>query len=671
MNRFVRAGVVGCVVLAGLHVSSGSAAAQVAVDGYWRLGEDDPGAAAGALGAATTVDRSGRGMHLARVGAPTYSATVPQPGPGSALAVSFPGGSRYEGPIVTSAIDNVGIEAWVRPAAIRAQMIAYNGTSGPNGFGLYQNHTSFALLYGGVVLHNFAPVQLNQWTNLAVVRANGVTTAYVNGVLVMSGAIGGPHAATGLMHIGGNSGPSTGEAFVGLVDEVRVFRFGAGQFHPAHLLVNQQPGPPIANAGADFSVNEQQPLVTLDGAGSAAPWGGTLTYAWTQLPGTTPVHLSNATGPRASFTAPDVAAGGETLSFVLTVTANGRSATDTVSVTVVNVNHAPVAEAGPDQWVAEGAPVTLQGERSFDVDTDPFSHAWVQVGGNVAVELAGADTANPTFTAPYVDTGGAPGVVATLVFELRVDDGFPADAPAPGYTLASVTSRVTVHVTNVNNAPAARPGDALTVDENTPVALNGSASSDPDGDALAYTWEEVGGATVILDGATTPTPSFTAPFVGPGGRDLSFRLTVTDGYGGSASAIVTVHVQNVNDPPLASAARPTTSVLWPPNHGMVMVGITGVTDPDNNATITITGVTQDEPTNGLGDGDTAVDAVINPDGTVLLRAERSGKGDGRVYRITFTASDAEGSADGAVTVTVPHSAKRPAVDSGQRFNSTR
>jgi chitinase len=130
-------------------------------------------------------------------------------------------------------------------------------------------------------------------------------------------------------------------------------------------------------------------------------------------------------------------------------------------------------------------------------------------------------------------------------------------------------------------------------------------------------------------------------------------------------------VQNTNDPPLASAARPTIASLWPPNHGMVLVGITGVTDPNNNATITITGVTQDEPTNGLGDGDTAIDAVINVNGTVLLRAERSGKGDGRVYRVSFTASDFEGSTSGVVIVTVPHSVKKPAIDSGGTFDSTR
>ncbi len=156
-----------------------------------------------------------------------------------------------------------------------------------------------------------------------------------------------------------------------------------------------------------------------------------------------------------------------------------------------------------------------------------------------------------------------------------------------------------------------------------------------------------------------------------GGADLTFQVTVSDGYdNGTATGTVVVHVQNENDPPLASAARPTVASLWPPSHQLVAVGIVGVTDANNSVTITITGVTQDEPTNGLGDGDTGVDAIINPDGTVLLRAERDGRGDGRVYRISFTASDLEGSSSGVVTVTVPHSPQKPALDSGGSFNST-
>ena len=57
--------------------------------------------------------------------------------------------------------------------------------------------------------------------------------------------------------------------------------------------------------------------------------------------------------------------------------------------------------------------------------------------------------------------------------------------------------------------------------------------------------------------------------------------------------------------------RADVPVLWPPDHRMIEVHILGVVDAENNATITINSVPQDEPTNGLGDGDTPVDATTH------------------------------------------------------------
>jgi hypothetical protein len=86
--------------------------------------------------------------------------------------------------------------------------------------------------------------------------------------------------------------------------------------------------------------------------------------------------------------------------------------------------------------------------------------------------------------------------------------------------------------------------------------------------------------------------------------------------------------------------------------------------------ITILGVTQDEPLNGLGDGDTAPDAAIQGD-TVFLRAERKGNGNGRVYRIYFRAQGAGGECTGSVSVCVPKDQKKGTVciDDGQTYDS--
>lgn len=129
-----------------------------------------------------------------------------------------------------------------------------------------------------------------------------------------------------------------------------------------------------------------------------------------------------------------------------------------------------------------------------------------------------------------------------------------------------------------------------------------------------------------------------------------------------------------NEPPDCSAAAASLAELWPPNHKFRNVTVNGVTDPDGDVvTITITGVSQDEPLNGLGDGNTCPDAVIGA-GSVDLRAERTGTSkDGRVYHVAFTADDGNGGkCKGSVTVCVPHD-QRPGhvcVDQGPLYDST-
>jgi len=224
-----------------------------------------------------------------------------------------------------------------------------------------------------------------------------------------------------------------------------------------------------------------------------------------------------------------------------------------------------------------------------------------------------------------------------------------------------------------NLAPVADAGPDDTVDEGTLVTLDASASWDPDADLLTYDWMQVSGTPVNLSDAASATPSFTAPQVGPGGETLVFLLVVDDGNGGFDDDEVVITIQNVVLPPICELAHPSNAALWPPRHKLMPISILGISDPQQGAIqITILQVTQDEPVNGLGDGDTGPDAMIQGS-TVLLRAERSGKGNGRVYRITFRArNDLGATCTGSVQVYVPHSQPSTiaAVDDGQIFDST-
>jgi hypothetical protein len=115
-----------------------------------------------------------------------------------------------------------------------------------------------------------------------------------------------------------------------------------------------------------------------------------------------------------------------------------------------------------------------------------------------------------------------------------------------------------------------------------------------------------------------------------------------------------------NSPPDCADAYPSRDTLWPPNHKFVAVDIFGVTDADGDpVTITIDGITHDEPEDGAGDGSFAPDSRGVGSSTAELRAERDGSGDGREYVISFTATDdSGGECSGEVTVAVPKSKRK-------------
>ena len=125
------------------------------------------------------------------------------------------------------------------------------------------------------------------------------------------------------------------------------------------------------------------------------------------------------------------------------------------------------------------------------------------------------------------------------------------------------------------------------------------------------------------------------------------------------TAMDTATKEWINLPPVCSDVVLDVTSLWPPNHELRTITASGATDPDIGGTVTlvIDGITQDEPVNEGGDGNTEPDASLTSplSAEAAVRAERAGTGDGRVYQVHFTATDQFGATcEGTATVGVPH-----------------
>ena len=169
---------------------------------------------------------------------------------------------------------------------------------------------------------------------------------------------------------------------------------------------------------------------------------------------------------------------------------------------------------------------------------------------------------------------------------------------------------------------------------------------------------------------------FSVPNVTP----TIYTVLIENNYDGAfptswiAIDYIELHLHTLsNQPPDCGNAVASPSELWPPNHKMKAIGVTGVTDPDEDTvTVEINSIFQDEPVKGGGSGNTGPDGSGVGSDTAEVRAERSGKSDGRVYEINFTASDGNGGTCSAtVEVGVPHDQRGdPAINSGATYDST-
>jgi outer membrane autotransporter protein len=354
-------------------------------------------------------------------------------------------------------------------------------------------------------------------------------------------------------------------------------------------------------------------LVTLDASGSTDPDSDALTYVWTLASGPS-VTLAGAATVSPTFTAPPAAVGTQTLQFDLSVTDTfGASSTSTVDVTI-SPNQVSVADAGPDQTVTGGTSVTLAGSAT-DADNDPLTYQWTQTSGP-SVTLAGDTTLTPTFTAPPPAAA-----LQTLTFSLVANDGVAASAP----------DTVDVFIPT-NNAPVASAGMAQTVSGGASVTLDGSGSSDPDGDALTFAWTQTSGPSVTLTGAATATATFAAPAATPTAQTLEFQLAATDPFGASSTGTVSITVAP-NQLPLADAGVDQ----GPIDAGQtVTLDGTGSSDPDGDP-LSYSWVQLSGPTVTLSNATAAQPTFVAPNANTTAAFE-------------LTVSDGQASASDSVTI---------------------
>jgi len=277
---------------------------------------------------------------------------------------------------------------------------------------------------------------------------------------------------------------------------------------------------PIAKAGLNKSVLEGE-TVQLDGSESYDLDGNPITFSWRSPAG---IHLNDSTLKKPTFVAPDVNAN---KNYIFTLVVNdGTSDSDpsNITVTVLQVNKRPVADAGSDISYNEGSSVSLDGSLSFDPDLDVISYKWTSIDGIILFDALGPA---PSFIAPQVSAD------KSYRFKLVVSDG----------VLPSLPDTVKINVVNVNKKPVAFAGVDLTVNEGTLVQLDGSLSSDADNEPITFKWTAP--SIVVLSSQTISKPTFTAPMIH---RDsvIVISLVVNDGHVNSNIDQVSITIKNLD-----------------------------------------------------------------------------------------------------------------------------
>ena len=400
---------------------------------------------------------------------------------------------------------------------------------------------------------------------------------------------------------------------------------------------------PTANAGFDQPVVEEGVTVTLSGRGEDPDAGDALRYAWTQTNGAT-VTLSAPAAALTTFVAPTGLTEDAVLTFTLRVTdADGLSAEDEVTVTVVAEIRPEVV--GPTSFTVVEGETSVGTLSARDPDTPVAALVWSITGGadsgDFALSTSGvlAFTAAKDYESPDdADSDGTYGLT------VQVSDG-----------TAAAMAAIRVSLSNRNEAPTANAGfDQPVVEEGVTVTLRGRGEDPDAGDALRYAWTQTHGATVTLSAPAAALTTFVAPTGLTEDAVLTFTLRVTDAGGLSAEDEVTVTV----------VAEPGPEVVGPTSftvvEGETSVGTLSARDPDTPVAALVWSIT-----GGADSGDFA----LRTSGVLAFTAAKDyespddADSDG-TYGLTVQVSDGPDAAMAAIRVSLSNRNEAPTANAG-------
>ena len=306
---------------------------------------------------------------------------------------------------------------------------------------------------------------------------------------------------------------------------------------------------PTAKAGDDQSKAVGE-TVTLNGSASNDSDGDVISYLWelTVRPADSSAELSDA-----SSVSPSLILDASGIYEIELTVSDGQLASMPDAIIVSTSNSAPKADAGEDQSATVGTVIQLDASGSTDIDGDSLSYLWAftdKPANSVSV-LSDEGVIRPEFT---LDAAGS------YTLQLIASDG-------------PLESTDTVTISTVNSAPVADAGIDQSATINSLINLNGSGSTDVDGDSLTYEWALTTvpeDSNAVLSDSNAVMPSFTTDVVG----DFVAQLTVSDGE--LFSEVDTIRISFLNTAPLAEAGPAQSAVIG----STIILDGTGSTDVD-------------------------------------------------------------------------------------------